>query len=65
MCDCATGVMVYIEVQKGKNDMREKTYAAEYGVSTACVRRMAEDASDDGMTLPGDVWFGFVKVREA
>ena len=25
MCDCATGVMVYMEVQEGKNAMREKS----------------------------------------
>jgi hypothetical protein len=24
MCDCATGVMVYMEVQEGKNAVREK-----------------------------------------
>jgi hypothetical protein len=27
-CDCATGFMVYMEVQEGKNAMREKIYAA-------------------------------------
>jgi hypothetical protein len=26
---------------------------------------MAEDANDEGMTLLGDAWFGYVKVREA
>ena len=54
-----------MEVQEGKNAMRENEYAAEHGVSTARVLRMAEDASDEGMTLLGDAWFGSVKVREA
>jgi hypothetical protein len=57
MCDSATGVMVYMEVEERKNAMRENEYAAEHGVSTARVLRMAEDASDEGMTLLGDAWF--------
>jgi hypothetical protein len=64
MCDCATGVMVYMEVQEGKKHMCGKN-AAEHGVSTACVRRMAEGKSNEDMTLLGDAWFGSVKVREA
>jgi hypothetical protein len=44
MCDSATGVMVYMEVQEGKNAMCGKDYAAEHGVSTTSVLRMAEDA---------------------
>jgi hypothetical protein len=54
-----------MEVHEGKNAMREKKYAAEHGVSTTCVQRMAEDASDEGVTLLGDAWFGSAKVREA
>jgi hypothetical protein len=63
MCDCATGVIVYME-ERG-HAMPKNKHAHENGVSTACVQRMAEDASDEGMTLSGDAWFKFVKVREA
>jgi hypothetical protein len=65
MCDCATCVMVYMEVQKGNNAMRKKIHAAEHGVSTACVRRKAKDVSDESMTLLGDAWLGYVKVKRS
>jgi hypothetical protein len=38
---------------------------AEHGMSIACVRRMAGYASNEGMTVLGDAWFGSIKVRKA
>jgi hypothetical protein len=64
MCDCATGAMVNMEVQVGKDAIRDKKYAAKHGVSGACMPRMAEGASVEGLTLLGDAWFGYVKIKE-
>jgi hypothetical protein len=50
---------------RGEERHARKKDATEHGVSTACVLRMAEDASDEGMTLLGDAWSGSFKVREA
>jgi hypothetical protein len=63
MCDCATGAMVYMEVQEGKDAMRDKQYAAEHGVFiAACMQRMVEGASVEGMSLLWVAWFGCVKA---
>jgi hypothetical protein len=62
MCDCATGAMVYMEVQGGKDAMRDKQYATEHGVSVACMQRMVEGASVEGMSSLGVAWFGCVKA---
>jgi hypothetical protein len=41
MCECATGAMVYMKVQGGKDAMRNKKYAVEHGASASCMQRMA------------------------
>jgi hypothetical protein len=66
MCDCATGVMVYVEVQKGKNAMRERNMQP----NMECLPRVCHEwrrmqvMIDEGMTLLGYVWLGSVQVRE-
>eukprot|EP00873_Tetraselmis_striata_P015222 jgi/Tetstr1/435486/TSEL_024391.t1 len=62
VCDCDTGVMTYIEIQEGRDPMRVKPHAAEHGVTTACVMRMAETCTSTNSTLLGDAWFGSVKA---
>eukprot|EP00873_Tetraselmis_striata_P019334 jgi/Tetstr1/439598/TSEL_028022.t1 len=62
VCDCDTGVMTYIEIQEGRDHMRVKPHAAEHGVTTACVMRMAETCTSTDSTLLGDAWFESVKV---
>ena len=61
MCDTRTGVMKFMEIQEGKDAMRLKPFAFEFGVTTGCVARMAA-ACAPGTTMLGDSWFGNVKV---
>eukprot|EP00873_Tetraselmis_striata_P019891 jgi/Tetstr1/440155/TSEL_028512.t2 len=62
VCDCDTGVMTYIKIQEGRDPMRVKPHAAEHGVTTACMMRMAETCTSTDSTLLGDAWFGSVKA---
>ena len=61
MGDTQTGAMKFIEIQEGKEAMRQKPFAYEFGVTTRCVARMAT-ACAPGATMLGDFWFGNVKV---
>lgn len=62
--DAASGIMVHMEIQEGRDPMRMKQYARELGVTTACTVRMAEAVGNDApLTYIADSWFGSVKVR--
>ena len=40
VCDCSTGVMMYVDVQEGKLRMARKKYADTYPHTTACTVRL-------------------------
>jgi hypothetical protein len=61
MCDTRTGVMKFMEIREGKEAMRQKPFANEFGVTTRCVARMTT-ACAPGATILGDSWSGSVKV---
>ena len=41
-CDANSGVMIYVELQRGKDVMKLAHYNAEYGATTGCSLRMRE-----------------------
>ena len=60
--DADIGIMIYMEIQEGKDPMRGKEHAPELGVTSACVLRAAAAAVQPGATICGDSWFSSVKV---
>ena len=63
-CDATTGIMMHLEIQEGRDAMRQKTHAADLGVTSACVQRIATEACAPGSTICGDSWFSSVKVSK-
>jgi hypothetical protein len=47
----ATGIMLTIEIQRGRDPMRQQAYQAELGSTAACTRRLCEAASYSGSKL--------------
>jgi hypothetical protein len=64
----SSGVLLYLEIQCGKEGMKDSKYQRELGTTTACTVRMAEatmsNAEDDRDTVFGDSWFESVKTSE-
>lgn len=66
----ATGVMTYLEIQRGKTPMRNAKYSKEYGGTGGCTVRMMEGRMQptSGMEQEiflGDSWFGSVRCAAA
>ena len=67
------GPIIHLEVQEGKNAMKRKEYYSTYGVTTACVLRMAQatkacgNKPDPMVTnlFYGDSWFSSLKTAVA
>ena len=53
--------MTYMEIQEGKNAMRDKPNVQSMGVTGACTLRLA-NACAPGATMLADSWFGSTKV---
>jgi hypothetical protein len=77
VADTATGIMIHIEIQRGKEPMKRQQYSLSHGATTACTLRMAEsckkcgqeDKNRDGSETPsdivlGDSWFASVNTAE-
>ena len=65
ICCPSTGVMTYMEIQRGKEGMKNMRLQKELGATTACTIRCAEGSHQGGVNLKtvikGDAWFGSVK----
>jgi len=62
-----TGVMTMMEIQRGKEGMKEKRYNRELGATTGCTLRLLEDSipadeQDQAHGIRGDAWFGSVRT---
>ena len=79
VCCAETGVMIYIEIQRGKHGMRKQKYSALLGATAACTLRLAEGSAYCGQSNPEratakekfkpnlfvcDAWFGSVVMAE-
>jgi hypothetical protein len=63
MCDANMGVMMWAEIQEGKEAMREKERNMELVTTCATVLRGMESGTlQPGTTLLGESWFVSVKV---
>ena len=65
----ATGMMLHLELQRGKIGMQNSMYQKSLGATTACTVRMASAVSGCGQHNPGhdiflgDSWFASVKTH--
>ena len=69
VCCPITGVMTYMEIQRGKEGMKNMRLQGTLGATAACTVRCAE-GSHQGSTelkdsVKGDAWFGSVKCAIA
>jgi hypothetical protein len=64
VAEAATGMMVHLELQEGKDAMRKARFSPEQGVTAACTIRLcaAVGGSSAPHTYVADSWFGSVKV---
>jgi hypothetical protein len=64
VADGETGMMLYLEVQEGKDAMRRARFSTEQGCTAACTMRLCEAVGDNAQsrTYIADSWFGSVKV---
>jgi hypothetical protein len=62
ICCAITAIMLWIELQRGREGMRASDYAAASGVTAACTMRGARDSKryvgDDDEADPKEVFFG-------
>ncbi len=63
----ATGVMIAMEIQRGKEGVKEKKQNREVGATTGCTLHLLEDsiAGDEHAYthgICGDTWFGSVRT---
>ena len=65
VCCPVTGVMTYMEIQRGKSGMSTQPYHKDLGATAACTIRAGEatNVHQEARTiLMGDAWFGSVKA---
>ena len=64
VCCSITGVMIFMEIQRGKDGMKEIKYNREFGATAGCTIRLAERSSQELYStkdiVVGDAWFGSV-----
>jgi Transposase IS4 len=67
-----SGCLLHIEIQKGKDAVREAEHSEAYGVTSACTLRLANASVHSGQDVGdarknciyGDSWFAGVKTAE-
>ena len=62
-----TKIMTFLEIQRGKNGMKEEQFNRDLGATAGCCMRLANGVDQshvDGVaeTVKGDAWFGSVKA---
>jgi hypothetical protein len=61
-----TGVMRYMEIQRGKQGMKNHQFNQQVGATGGCTLRLLLNSIPDGVTtkhgIRGDSWFGSVKT---
>jgi len=61
--DPTTGCMIALEIQRGKDGMKDQQHNVEYGNTAGCTMRLMNITNSDGdcKAVKGDAWFGSVK----
>ncbi|KAL3908548.1 MAG: hypothetical protein SGILL_008440 [Bacillariaceae sp.] len=66
VADVSSGVMLHLEIQRGKKGMQNAKYSKALGGTSSCTLRMVEQAvtqsSGSKDTVYGDSWFASVKT---
>jgi hypothetical protein len=65
LADPYTGIILFLEIQEGKDAMRAKDWCRELGAGAACTMRMTRSWHGSGRTIIGDSWFGSFKCALA
>ena len=58
VADPYTGIILFLELQEGRDAMRAKQWSAEFGAGAACTLRMTRFWHGTGRTIIADSWFG-------
>ncbi len=66
-CACPiTGIMTMMEIQRGKEGMKEKKDNKDLGATTGCTLRLLEatipEGNNESHGIRGDAWFGSVRT---
>ena len=62
IADVASGIMINLEINEGKEAMKEKRWQRELGAGTATTLRLSEPWHGSGRIVCGDSWFASVKT---
>ena len=63
VADAESGIMLHLEIQRGKGEMNDAAYKTELGATAACTKRLAEATSNGECdTFYGDSWFASAKT---
>lgn len=65
LCCCETGIMMSMEIVAGKNEMRRRKWAAQYGAGTSLLLRLTEAIHTTGRLMTADSAFASVKSAVA
>lgn len=64
IADSTSNIMLRMEINEGKDLMKEKKWQAELGAGTATLLRLSEPWFYTGRIVVADSWFGSVKASE-
>ena len=62
IADALSGVMINLEINEGKDIMKEKQWQREFGAGTATTLQLCEPWYGSGRIVCGDSWFASVKT---
>ena len=64
VCCALSGLMLHMEIQRGKAGMKDAKYNRSHGATAGCTRRLTESTNQDEYSsadiIQGDTWFGSV-----
>ena len=65
LADSDSGIILHVEIQEGKDSMREKDMSLELGAGAACLYMMTEHYHGTKRTVVADSWFGSFTAASA
>ena len=64
VCEAMMGVMIYMEIQRGKDAMRLMPYFADVGATTACTLQMVDGTNHCGHMSDDDEMSDLTFIRQ-
>ncbi|KAG8302911.1 hypothetical protein J6590_020665 [Homalodisca vitripennis] len=62
ICDSTSRIMIGLEINEGKEEMKNKKWQKDFGAGTATTLRLTEPWHGTGRIVVGDSWFSSVKT---